>query len=170
VEAVELLLQNHAHPNAEDSDGETPLHYACMTGQVETVRVLLRYGGNPHQESFFMETPVNVAELNAAACLEVDTAEVRKLLDSCSVVARSSLSYTPPQEAYAEEVIRAFRQSDAQNTGTIRQETLCNILISLDPNFQYEKIKCMLQSMDICNSDTVNYNEFITTLFTASVR
>ena len=37
--------------DAEDADGETPLHYAALAGQIDAVRALLRHRADPSIES-----------------------------------------------------------------------------------------------------------------------
>ena len=44
MEVVELLLENGAEPNMKDDDGSTPLHAACIRGNLEVVRLLLAHG------------------------------------------------------------------------------------------------------------------------------
>jgi ankyrin repeat protein len=43
-EAVELLLEEGANPNAVGEDGFTPLHSAVAAGNAQAVKLLLNYG------------------------------------------------------------------------------------------------------------------------------
>ena len=48
-EALDRLLALGADPNVGDSNGFTALHHACLGGEVEIVKMLLRRGGDPLQ-------------------------------------------------------------------------------------------------------------------------
>ena len=39
---LQLLIFNKANVNAEDQHGSTPLHYACLKGNIKAVRKLLK--------------------------------------------------------------------------------------------------------------------------------
>ena len=41
--------------------GQTPLHKACLTGDLDTVQLLLSYGADPNALNDFRETPVHYA-------------------------------------------------------------------------------------------------------------
>ncbi len=47
IKIVELLLQHGANPNLANSKGETALHYAVDSGNLDAVRRLLDAGGTP---------------------------------------------------------------------------------------------------------------------------
>ncbi|CAM9522789.1 unnamed protein product [Sphacelaria rigidula] len=47
ADALELLLDAGADPNAVCDEGETPLHTACTGGSTVCATLLLNYGGNP---------------------------------------------------------------------------------------------------------------------------
>jgi len=65
--------------NVIDSDGETPLHYAALAGQVESAKILLEANADLQQESFFFETPLEVVSQQPAFFL-VDYSPIHKLL------------------------------------------------------------------------------------------
>ena len=44
VEVCEFLLQSGANVNAQDHSAQTALHYAVNEKQLETTKLLLRYG------------------------------------------------------------------------------------------------------------------------------
>ena len=46
--------------NCFDSMGNTPLHFAGMTGNLEMIKLLVNYGGDPTQKNKNNETPVDV--------------------------------------------------------------------------------------------------------------
>ena len=39
---IQLLISSHADINARDKFNSTPLHYACLKGNIKAVRELLR--------------------------------------------------------------------------------------------------------------------------------
>jgi ankyrin repeat protein len=45
---VKLLLKANANPNAANHGGETPLHYASMRDDLQTVDLLLKGNANVH--------------------------------------------------------------------------------------------------------------------------
>lgn len=45
-ELIELLVEKNANVNVVDEDGETPLHQAVDSGQIELVNLLIAKGGN----------------------------------------------------------------------------------------------------------------------------
>lgn len=46
--------------NKQDNGGRTPLHYACVSGEVETVDILLRSGANVNVEDLHGHTPLHL--------------------------------------------------------------------------------------------------------------
>ena len=47
--------------HAKDSDGYTPLHYACRCGHAEVVKALLEKGADVHPKDSVGETPLYLA-------------------------------------------------------------------------------------------------------------
>jgi len=45
---AKLLLEHKANPNAIQSEGNTPLHIACLKGDLKVVQLLLKYGADPN--------------------------------------------------------------------------------------------------------------------------
>lgn len=45
---IKALLKHEADPNAQDDNGNTPLHYAAHNGDIECVELLLAHNANPH--------------------------------------------------------------------------------------------------------------------------
>ena len=68
--AIRLLLDGGADPNSTDEDKDTPLHYACSSGNEEIIRLLLSKGADPTASDGLGRTP---SERNT-------TAEVQKQL------------------------------------------------------------------------------------------
>jgi hypothetical protein len=57
AQAVRLLLEKGADPNARGDDGRTPLHWAARAGSVESVEYLLRAGADPRATDSIRCTP-----------------------------------------------------------------------------------------------------------------
>lgn len=55
------LLVKKGDVNTINRNGETPLHNACWTGQIEIVQVLLDYGANSNMQNDHGETPLHWA-------------------------------------------------------------------------------------------------------------
>lgn len=58
---VEYLLQSGADMDCKDSQGWTPLHWACSTGRVEVVQILLDHGAEPNARDNDGGTPLHLA-------------------------------------------------------------------------------------------------------------
>ena len=62
---IKQLAQKGADINAKDYESNTPLHFACMYGHVEAVRLLIELGAKPDvQASGLGRTPMKIAETN----------------------------------------------------------------------------------------------------------
>jgi len=61
VEAIKLLLERGAYPNAWDNGDKTSLHYAAERGDVEIVRLLLEKGAYPNARDYRRRTPLRYA-------------------------------------------------------------------------------------------------------------
>jgi hypothetical protein len=64
VRLVKLELEMGASPNAPDSRGITPLHYAAAAGNCEVVKILMEYGGNASAASNSGDTALSLAVAN----------------------------------------------------------------------------------------------------------
>lgn len=60
---IALMLKNGAEPNAQDDNGNTPLHYAAQNGDIESVQLLLDNHANPHIINTYKKTPL--CDINA---------------------------------------------------------------------------------------------------------
>lgn len=89
IKVVQHLLAKTSNPDVQDREGETPLHYAAFCGHSEVAKLLVLHKANPSQESFSAEWPFEVAELNPAYFLGVDTSEVLEVLQK-SMAERAS--------------------------------------------------------------------------------
>jgi ankyrin repeat protein len=70
---VNLLLRHGADPNAADSDGQTPLHYAAIRNNFQAVQLLVKAGANVNAHNKEKDTPLS-AVLNG--CWESDPVEI----------------------------------------------------------------------------------------------
>jgi len=61
---VKLLLDKGANVNAEDEDGDTPLHWAARYGKTGLARILLRRGADAKALDKKYRTPARVADDN----------------------------------------------------------------------------------------------------------
>ena len=62
---IKQLVEKGADVNAKDYESNTPLHFACMYGHVEAVRLLIDLGAKPDiQASGLGRTPMKIAETN----------------------------------------------------------------------------------------------------------
>jgi hypothetical protein len=75
-DAVELLLEKHADPNACNHLNETPLHQAADLGYIKIVEALLRYGANVDMQQNDGDTPLHLA------CFKGNYKIVQALIDS----------------------------------------------------------------------------------------
>jgi hypothetical protein len=64
VRLVKLELEMGASPDAPDSYGITPLHYAAAAGNCEVVKLLMEYGGNANVASNSGDTALSLAVAN----------------------------------------------------------------------------------------------------------
>jgi len=72
-QSVKLLLEKKVNPNSEDRWGETALHYASLTGDLEVMELLLEGGANPKKGALYgqntMETVLMKNNPDAARLL-----------------------------------------------------------------------------------------------------
>lgn len=63
INAIEFYLDNDllTDLNAEDEDGQTPMHYAAWAGLASVVPFLVKRGGNVNAQSKSGDTPLNLA-------------------------------------------------------------------------------------------------------------
>ena len=59
---TEALLKSG--PNIKNSDGRTPLHIACMCGNLGTISLLIKYGASVSAQDNYNNTPLSLAILN----------------------------------------------------------------------------------------------------------
>lgn len=46
MEIVKLLIKNDSNPNAQNNDGETSLHFACLNNNIDIVKLLIKHSSN----------------------------------------------------------------------------------------------------------------------------
>mmetsp|Transcript_31412 Transcript_31412/g.73655 ORF Transcript_31412/g.73655 Transcript_31412/m.73655 type:complete len:874 (+) Transcript_31412:23-2644(+) len=78
--AVEMLVRMGMDVNAQDDAGETPLHWAAMTGRAWATGFLLRNGSDPQLASWSGFRPFDVCCTGPAAFLGVDSKKVYEIL------------------------------------------------------------------------------------------
>ena len=59
---VDFLVQNSSSLDKRTKEGNTPLHYCVIQNQCESMRLLLRSGGNPNIENNNAKTPLDIAK------------------------------------------------------------------------------------------------------------
>lgn len=62
LDTVRLLLERGADVNAADLTGWTPLHAAAYSGNPEIIKLLLERGAVPVEETWYLPSPLTVAE------------------------------------------------------------------------------------------------------------
>jgi hypothetical protein len=73
---VQLLLEYEADPNAQQNDGDTPLHHAAFRGDIKMLRILLQNSAEVNKVNYmFGRTPLHYA----ADCGHIDA--VRLMLE-----------------------------------------------------------------------------------------
>ncbi|CAJ1348254.1 unnamed protein product [Effrenium voratum] len=78
--AVEMLVRMGMDVNAQDDVGETPLHWAAMSGRAWATGFLLRNGSDPLLASWSGFRPFDVCCTGPAAFLGVDSSRVYEIL------------------------------------------------------------------------------------------
>lgn len=61
IENAQALLELGASPNVQNSEGESPLHLACLYGNNAEVELLLKYNCNISLKAYSEHTPLEVA-------------------------------------------------------------------------------------------------------------
>jgi ankyrin repeat domain-containing protein 17 len=61
LKVAALLIKHNANLNAEDSSGNTALHYASAYGWIECVSLLIQAGADPTPENSWKTTPITIA-------------------------------------------------------------------------------------------------------------
>ncbi|KAJ8066082.1 hypothetical protein OCU04_005174 [Sclerotinia nivalis] len=61
VDTIKELLRAGADPNAQDKQGETPLHIAVVTGQYQAYQVLISAGANMLSRNIWYLCPIHYA-------------------------------------------------------------------------------------------------------------
>jgi len=101
---VRMLLEAGADPNPKSRSGETPLHAAAFTGDLEVAELLLTYGADPNATDAKSLTPLDIAR-------DRRNTEVAALLHRAAAN-RSASSGAPARATAAEaDTLRPARTS-----------------------------------------------------------
>ena len=63
-EVVQLLITEGADPNITDKDGNSPLHYAALYGNINMAKVLIEGGSDPKIADKWGATPLHNAAMH----------------------------------------------------------------------------------------------------------
>jgi len=123
---LELFIKLGMDVDGQDSEGDTPLHWAAFVGSATAVKVLLSKGANAALENYSGLTPLEVAATKPASYLEGrtddDYGQCRSLLQAS---ARSPPTSLPSS---CKKVQRLFQDHDSSQSGTISRSHLRSIL------------------------------------------
>jgi len=125
-ELCEFLLRNGAEVNAQDMQKKTALHYAIQEDRVESTKLLLRYGANPHLLSRLRDDALQIACLKGA----------KKIFDHLV----DNVAYSPERVASAFELIGStFLDEHHENQKALQHwRAACD----LRQKFQITKTTC----------------------------
>ena len=103
---VQLLLDHGADPNVVDEDGMTPLHAACIIGNVETASYLIKSGANVNSISSQRQNALHFAIRGRRTIYMIELL----LRAGCDVNARdihskTPLFYIPPRKLIHNSII-----------------------------------------------------------------
>ena len=91
LDIIQLLLLNGSEVNVRDHNMETPLHYACHEGSVDTVRLLLRHGADHSLLNEVNEDPLALAtsyyDSNSEPSLSLRRGQYKAVVDLITAVA-----------------------------------------------------------------------------------
>jgi len=140
-ELCEFLLKNGAEVNAQDYQQKTALHYAIQECRVESTKLLLRYGANPHLLSR------NRDDALQTACMKGAKEIFDHLVDN--------VVYTPERIASAFELIGStFLDEHHDNQKALQYwRTACD----LRENFQLTKTVCQ-RNLQPCYRGEVEFS------------
>ena len=92
-----LLKEKHCNPNAQNKEGKTPLHYACMRGAVNEVECLLSSRANPLLVDKNGQTPLKfIYKLDIIRKLLDYGIDPNLLYDTCRGLLVNYFSQIPP--------------------------------------------------------------------------
>lgn len=61
-DVAKALIAKNADVNTVDNDGWTPLHHEAADGNVAVINLLIEHGASPHAKTWFLETPLSIAQ------------------------------------------------------------------------------------------------------------
>ncbi len=113
----ELMIYYKFTVHSTSSLGDTALHKAALSGQVPTVRFLIKNGANVNAKNFRQQTPLHEAAKNHVSSPESkNMIEVIQLLinNGAKVNARDHLQATPLDEAGSVEIVKILLGYNAE--------------------------------------------------------
>lgn len=150
---LELFIKLGMDVDGQDSEGDTPLHWAAFVGNATAVKVLLSKGANAALENYSGLTPLEVASTQPASYLEGrtdnDYGQCRSLLQA----SERSPPTSPPSSC--RKVQRLFQDHDYGQSGTISRSHLRSILE--DIGTQPEVVELILADQ----GSSVDYHSFL---------
>jgi ankyrin repeat protein len=95
IEIAKLLIENKADIDTKNSDGNTPLHNACIYGYVSTVKLLIKNGADINAKNSHGKTPLH------NACIDGFVSTVKLLIkNGADINVKDNRQQTPLDIAY----------------------------------------------------------------------
>ena len=107
IQELKKILKTDIDVNASDSDGRTPLNYACRLGLKSKVKILIEHGANVNSKDLYLDTPLHWS------CLFPNYEIIKILiLNGADINAKNDIGNTPvnilTKFDYFEKTIKLF--------------------------------------------------------------